>query len=80
MKSPMVENADYINDKEGYSDLQVLMSAAGFYIGTIYHNKDGFEEPGSRDSGYYRTREEAEADLKKLIELEDDAPELRVNP
>ena len=38
-----------------YSDLQVLESAAGFYIGTIF-NVDGVTtrpEPGSRDSTYF---------------------------
>ena len=64
MKSPMVTNLDCIPNKSGYSDLQVLSSAAGYYIGTMYLNVEEngteWEEPGSRDSGYYRTREEAE--------------------
>ena len=36
MKSPMVENAEYIKDKEKYSELQILRSGAGYYIGTLY--------------------------------------------
>ena len=42
MKSPLVESADYIKDKENYSDLQVLMSGAGYYIGTVYNNPEGY--------------------------------------
>lgn len=67
MKSPMVQTAPYIEDKGNYSELMVLQSGAGYYIGTIYHNPDGYDEPGSRDSGYYRTREEAEKALKEEI-------------
>lgn len=70
MKSPMVENADYIAEKSGYSDLQVLSSPAGYYIGTMYVNveADGsrWEEPGSRDSDYFKTREDAERYLRIL--------------
>lgn len=50
-----------------YTELRVLCSAAGYYIGTNYVNieLDGstWEEPGSRESGYFRTREAAEAAL-----------------
>lgn len=50
-----------------YTELRVLSSAAGYYIGTNYVNveADGstWEEPGSRESGYFRTREAAEAAL-----------------
>lgn len=65
MRSPMIESADYIDkeDKQNYSDLKVMQSAAGFYIGTEYRNTEfGFEmiEPGSRDSAYYATEEEAQ--------------------
>lgn len=64
MKSPMVQNQAYILNKSGYSDLQVLLSPAGYYIGTMYNNYDDngkflFEEPGSRDSDYFETKEEA---------------------
>ena len=49
----------------GYTDMMVLQSAAGYYIGTMYEEKDAdgnvlFQEPGSRDTDYIRTREEAE--------------------
>lgn len=72
MKSPMVTNAMYIKEaeKSGYSDMQVLSSAAGYYIGTLYTNieEDGtrWEEPGSRDSDYFKTREDAERYLRIL--------------
>ena len=71
MKSPMVQNAGYIpaDEKGQYSDLQVLQSGAGFYIGTLFTNKEGpveFTEPGSRDTEYFATREEAEAELKRI--------------
>lgn len=63
--SPMVKKADYIPDpeKKKYSELQVLRSAAGFFIGTIYTGDDGFQEPGSRDSEYFPTREAAQKAL-----------------
>lgn len=85
MKSPMVTNADYVTDKGGYTELMVLMSAAGYYIGTLYNDPAGFQEPGSRDSGYYETREEAEASLRVMTALGDetaamvlrDSPETR---
>jgi len=37
MKSHMIALASYIKDKESYSDLQVMHSGAGYYIGTVYH-------------------------------------------
>jgi len=58
-----------IPDPENYSDLQVMQSAAGFYLGTIYNNPEGFQEPGSRDSTYFRTKEDAEFALARLEEL-----------
>lgn len=65
MRSPLVENADYIQDKKGYSELKVLQSPAGFYIGTIYTDEDGFQEPGSRDSEYFPTKRAAEIALEQ---------------
>lgn len=59
MKSPMVTNLDYIVDKDQYSDLQVLESAAGFYIGTTRESHSGFILPGTRDSGYFPTKDSA---------------------
>jgi hypothetical protein len=70
MKSPQVTNVDPIN-KDGYTDLMVCMSAAGYYVGTMYNNftETGelmFQEPGSRDTGYYETREQAEYVLRMI--------------
>lgn len=70
MKSPMIVNAGYITEGEkgNYTELQVLQSGAGFYVGTLYNNPEGYQEPGSRDSDYFRTREEAELELKVFQE------------
>lgn len=59
MKSPMINNADFIQNKDGYSALKVMKSAAGWYVGTTY-TENGITEPGSRDSDYFGSREEAE--------------------
>lgn len=40
-------------------ELRVLESAAGFYLGTL----DDMGLPNSRDSGYYATAEDAQAEL-----------------
>ena len=59
MRSPQVERYEPDSkEKEGYTDLQVLRSPAGYYVGTMYVAEDGFTEPGSRDSGYFKTRKE----------------------
>lgn len=85
MKSPMVTNLA-IPNKEGYSELQVLRSNAGYYIGTMYTNveEDGtsWESPGSRDSGYYANEEDAAHALSaiKLMGDETAALVLRQNP
>jgi predicted HAD superfamily Cof-like phosphohydrolase len=47
-----------------YSELQVLHSAAGYFIGrTFWDSEDGFEDMGSRESDYYPAHEAAAADL-----------------
>jgi hypothetical protein len=68
MKSPMITVADYIKpeDKGSYTELQVLKSAAGYYVGTLYNDPEGWQEPGSRDSDYFATREAAQAWLDSL--------------
>lgn len=45
------------------SELKVLKSAAGFYIGRDCVEEDGFRSPYSRESGYYPTKAAAKADL-----------------
>lgn len=77
MKSPMLKNIG-VDNADYYSDLQVLSSNAGYYVGTLY-TEDGIEEPGSRDSGYFKLRKEAEDFLASLTE--ETAPgKLRTNP
>ena len=75
----MVETQDYITDKDRYSELQVLQSGAGYYVGTLYNNPDGFVEPGSRDSGYFPTRQAAQDYLDEIIDT-DDVRGLRLDP
>lgn len=70
MRSPQVINV-YGQDNSGYSELQVLKSAAGYYIGTLYTNGPdsdcpGLVEPGSRDSDYYETEDAARTALYAL--------------
>lgn len=77
MKSPMVESLDYITDKNRYTDLMVLQSGAGYYIGTLYNNPDGYQEPGSRDSDYFATQEEAEQALGAMSALGPDMAKQR---
>lgn len=61
-RSPQVRMVDLANEHQ-YSDLQVLSTNAGWYIGTVHHNPEGFVEPGSRDSPYYATEAEAQRRL-----------------
>jgi len=55
-----------------YSELRVLQSAAGFYVGTEYEEFDAqgtlvWKEPGSRDSlGYWNTAAEAARELAQM--------------
>jgi hypothetical protein len=96
MKSPMIEAMPYLLPKtpemrsavsNRYTELQVLRSGAGYYIGTLYEEFDAigkvvWQEPGSRDSDYFRTEEGAAAYLK-VIEAgsdEDAATALRQHP
>jgi hypothetical protein len=80
MQSPMVAmNAnllptDLTSEKAvrgAYSELMVLQSAAGYYVGTKFQEFDAhgnvvWEEPGSRDSGYFRTPEAAAVELRQF--------------
>jgi len=65
MRSPAIQTSSMrLAEKMRYSHLQVLKSAAGFYIGTMYKEPEGYEVPGTRDSQeYFSTRELAEAAL-----------------
>lgn len=55
-------------DTQGrYSALQVLQSGAGYYVGRTYEHTEGdckgLVEPGSRESDYYPSAEEAQKAL-----------------
>lgn len=55
---------------ETVSDLRVLQSAAGYYVGRVEISPEGYEFPFCRESGYYPTREKTESALEFLRELE----------
>ena len=56
--------------RANYSELQVLRSNAGWYVGTLYTDPEtGLTEPGSRDSGYYPNQAEAQKALSLLVTL-----------
>lgn len=81
MKSPMVQALDYITDKENYSELTVMKSAAGWYVGTYYHDTElDFVDNGTRDSGYFQTEEEAERFLKMVESAPNPQEYLRMHP
>lgn len=70
-------------DLERYSDLQVMQSGAGYYVGTSYRDpKMPFDEPGSRDSGYFENRKDAELFLQaiEMLPWEDASTLLRQHP
>ncbi len=51
---------------------KVCYSAAGYYVGRMaWDLKDGYEEPGGRESGYFRTHADAEDALKEGFALRD---------
>lgn len=69
MSAPNTSIVDFDTQDSGYTDVQVLHSAAGYYIGTLYINGPSscfpnLIEPGSRDSGYYATEAEARQALE----------------
>ena len=83
MKSPMVTFQPYIDRKDQYSDLRVMQSGGGWYVGTIFTNGPedefpGLVEPGSRDSGYFATKAEAEAFLAFLETMSLDEAQFHV--
>ena len=81
MKSPLVERSPHVTNKNGYSELTVLSSAAGYYVGTMYNEYDEsgvlrWQEPGSRDSDYFDTHEQAEKYLRLLESTNETAPSM----
>jgi hypothetical protein len=81
MKSPMVTNLPEIPNKDRYSELKVLKSPAGYYVGTLYFDAE-YEmwEPGSRDSGYFRTEQEAAKYLETVKSVVNPQEYLRQHP
>lgn len=63
--------------KQYYSNLQVLETAAGFYIGTIFTlpAKPSFPEPGSRDTNYFPYLIQAQTALDYLEVLSVSCPD-----
>jgi len=53
-----------------YTELKVLKSAAGYYLGRLFDEGD-FMSPGSRESGYFKTEEEAKFALANGFEWRD---------
>lgn len=71
MKSFQVLNVIPPDGHKDFTELQILKSAAGWYIGTIHTDPDdGSQEPGSRDSNYFDTKEDADMALKELWKVE----------
>lgn len=81
MKSPIAEQYDSTN-LEYYSDLQVMQSAAGYYIGSDFtdHELGGMKVPGTRDTEYFDTKQEAEEMLQTILSAPDPSIYLRGHP
>lgn len=68
---------DHPNAVRGaYSKLRVMRSAAGYYMGTMWQEFDAngdivWECPGSRESCYYETEQEANEMLRFYKEGEE---------
>lgn len=69
MRSYQIQYCVSKAEEERYSDLQVMQSAAGYYIGTVYQEEE-FPAPGSRDTNYFQSKELA---AKALTILEKSA-------
>lgn len=71
MKSIQILRAHYINppEKPQYSDLIVLRSAAGYYLGTFYTDPKEGPSPGSRDTSYLESKPQAELALRTLEKM-----------
>lgn len=54
------------NDRRRFSELMVCRSPVGYYLGTLYTAPEGYQEPGSRDSIYFDSPQEARNLLAKL--------------
>jgi hypothetical protein len=74
-KRNAIENqmeAETRNAEDVISEVKVLRSAAGFYIGRTYSNEvetGGMDFPYDRLSGYYPKRGDAEKDLPHYLKM-----------
>lgn len=70
------------SERRKYSELKVCRSPAGYFVGTSFTTDEGYEEPGSRDSIYFQSIQEAERTLKRLEsgEIDYTSPIMRLNP
>ena len=62
-----INKADFPYD--GFSELKVLRSGAGYYIGRQSLSEEGgiqFVEPGTRESGYFPSEESARDALRNM--------------
>jgi hypothetical protein len=72
MRSLQIKNVVPLAEQDQFSDLKVMKSGAGYYVGTTYTDPaTGYSEPGSRDTDYY-TKEDAERVLAALEKFEKD--------
>lgn len=84
----VLSGADSSKEDSHISELKVMHSPAGYYIGTEFRYcgncskciKEGgthvWEEPNSRETDYFKTQEDAQAALDKLNKT-GDLPEKR---
>ncbi|MBB5414063.1 hypothetical protein [Paraburkholderia atlantica] len=81
MRSPMVTNLPEIPNKDRYTELKVLKSPAGYYVGTMYWDAEYQTwDRGSRDSGYFATEAEAAKYLQMVESVENPQEYLRNYP
>lgn len=64
-------NQELIVSDGKYGPIKVMRSAVGYYLGREFIGNDGLIEPGSRESSYWKIKEEAEYALKEGFEWRD---------
>lgn len=69
-----IVNRPWAPVEDGCSELQIMQSAAGFYVGR-HKIVDGYPMPYCRESGYFETQERANLALEFLRALEEDQDE-----
>jgi hypothetical protein len=68
----LVDSHSKVKEAHLYSELKIMRSNAGWYVGTTFTDSTGFTEPGSRDTDYFSSKEDAEKALKLLNTLTDE--------